>query len=253
MSDLKNHAFVEWLGRTLLWIVAVAGAVLDIAGVVGVLLWAIHASPPPPWWAIALTVVGTLGISASGWLAARQFARERDAARNELQRLNETGPSIEIGIKHENAGNDHYIEVRNTGKAAKFQAEIVILLGSTPLAHGKKYLGYWDFAKSYESEIINQRTDRIKIGSRQSELRPTVSMWNRLFYYDVSTRGLQHLDSESYVCGATFDGPNGDSTPMSMPSWTIQVLISSNPEMRESPIVKTYHFSLSTFVEALVG
>jgi hypothetical protein len=144
----------------------------------------------------------------------------------QIKSLKDSRPLIEV------KPNGLSLEVENKGAAAKFSADVKIH-DKTFQRVDEQYAGYWQKAKSYETEIWRDKSDSILIASmNRFPDQPGLAIANdavaktlELFYYDFNTGSIKSWKSSTYI-QAGFKMP-----PQTFPQYELKVTITAKPEL----------------------
>ena len=154
-------------------------------------------------------------------------------------------PSIEV-TSHKNV-EDYYLEVKNNGKVADFEAQIEVIRDDTGYTKDKSYWGYWEFGHGSKASIGN--IDRIKIAHLHMMQPPegtpaesNFAAWLDLYYCEQSGVGPPSLWKSTAITGN--DGEL-------QPEYVLKVTITSNPPLREGKFIRQYRLNFEGLSEII--
>lgn len=144
---------------------------------------------------------------------------------------------------------DFYLEVKNNGNLANFEAQIEILKDATGYYKGKLYLRWWEFGQGSNSAFGN--VDKIKIARLETMIPPrgTQAVVNffmklQLYYMSKSDVGRPNLwDSTSWTIT--------ENDAILKPEYVLKVIITSNPPLREGKFIREYRLNFEGLLEII--
>ena len=178
---------------------------------------------------------GLIGLIAFVVFILLTIAREVDLS---LQQ----GPKIEVSEKKEN--DIFYLEVKNNGVAAEFEAQIQITEDKTGDKKDTLYLGSWQIGAN--STTIIRNIDRIKIAHLETVVYPPnheplfpfiMSLY--LYYYDKSSNRQLSWTSSTWT----------DRIDAIKPEYILRITISSTPSLKEGKFVRDYKLDFTGLTE----
>lgn len=234
----------QWWGYVVMWTTVIP----IIAGVVGFIRWAKSATPSVPIWTTATVSVGILLFIVVNVLTFQRVRKQRDEARSEVSQLKQNYERLEqsVGIQKQidtlqNArpsiefkpikkGLEYYLEIKNTGAAAEFSAQIEIIGGH----HGHylfvaqnivyPYSGFGELARDKKTNIKCNQKDTLKIVALNIKRGKRPSQRQLNFYYYNVNGDLGSYESPWLTEGARY-------------KCKIRVTISSQPDLQEQSYV----------------
>lgn len=157
-------------------------------------------------------------------------------------------PSIEV--RPVNDFDDYYLEVKNTGSTGTFEAQIEMLEGHIFEVHKlDRYSACWESTRGRQAQIVNSLTDRVRIARFVSHPPYYQTQHLDLYYHDPQTSQEEHVDSDSYIVGATVTSKNGKERPLTRPEFILRVTINAAEGLREGPFIKKYKLGLGGLEE----
>lgn len=183
-------------------------------------------------------------IVFAGWWIVGLYHRIHELSANK--------PSIKVRPRNE--FDNYYLEVKNIGNTATFQAEIEIVEGKEhliPYSFEKQYKACWETTRGREAQILKDHTDLVRMAHFMSSPPYYQSQHLNLYYYDPTSGQENHIDSSSYLVGAKLVSENGKEKPLTRPELVLRVTISSEPSLKEGSFVNKYKLGLSGLEEIL--
>ena len=96
MADPKSGNPMEWFQKTGSYVMGMIGFALDIAAVIGIVVWATRVNPSPPLWVIIIGSLGILGVVISNFFISWGFMKERNVIIRERERERNAEPHIKF-------------------------------------------------------------------------------------------------------------------------------------------------------------
>jgi hypothetical protein len=168
----------------------------------------------------------------------------------QLHALKANKPSIKVRPRNE--FDNYYLEVKNIGNTATFQAEIEIIEGKEQYisySFTKQYKACWETTRGRESQIIQDHTDLVRIAHFVSFPPDYQSQRLNLYFYDPTSIEESYVYCMAYLVGAKIVSENGTERPLTKPELVLQITINSEPSLKEGSFIKKYKLCLSGLEE----
>lgn len=246
----------QWLCKAFPWPWSIVQVLSFIAAsVFGALAWKY-----PQWggtlsilvWALPLgvfTATTLVGFILAPYYINKDTGKDKIKLAKELEDVIAKLPFIVTDLQKDSAGTEFYLEVKNTGGEATFDAEIRVLEGDLHLRRDQRLSAYWERGGK-ESLLGKNQTDRIRVGAVVSESMGGLGMGfnNLLYFYDRQNLGLANIVSDcTYLVLHGVTPP--DALVNAKPKWNIQFIISSHPSMKDGVVSRSFEFELGRFEE----
>jgi hypothetical protein len=158
------------------------------------------------------------------------------------------GPSIEVTPRRDS--DDYYLEVKNNGNLAEFEAQIEIMKDATGYHKGKLYLGWWEFGQGSRSTFGN--VDKIKIARLETTIPPRgvqaiADFFMKLQLYYMYKSGVE----KPYLWDST-SWTTSENNAIPKPGYILKVIITSNPPLREGKFIREYKLDFEGFSEIAI-
>jgi len=229
--------------------VGVIGILLSVVDIVGIIKSYVSAEsgnfllPIWGWWLILVVI-----LIISPFLAFHRLRLKLVSTGNDLKKLQDARPSIDVTLDEERTSGGHinYLRVHNNGAEGKFRAQIELSSDEPSVYRLPHYYGYWQQGNKDETKISKGHADWLKIAELKSS-PPHYSVAHlEIFFYDTTAGYAHSISTSSYFLEASI----GNTKPMTKWDYKLRVTISSNPELREGVFCRDYILNVDELRES---